>query len=33
MNNKTFWIGFVAVFIVMQAIGYLIHGGDDGGDL
>jgi len=25
MNNKTFWIGFVVVFIVMQAIGYLIH--------
>jgi hypothetical protein len=25
MKNKTFWIGFVVVFIVMQAIGYLIH--------
>ena len=26
MKNKTFWIGFVVVFIVMQAIGFLIHG-------
>lgn len=26
MKNKTFWIGFVAVFIVTQAIGFLIHG-------
>jgi hypothetical protein len=25
MKNKTFWIGFVAVWIVMQVIGYLIH--------
>jgi hypothetical protein len=25
MKNKTFWIGFVAVVIVMQAIGFLIH--------
>ena len=25
MKNKTFWIGFVAVFILMQAIGFLIH--------
>ena len=25
MKNKTFWIGFVVVFIVMQAIGFLIH--------
>ncbi len=26
MKNKTFWMGFLAVFIVMQAIGFLIHG-------
>ncbi len=26
MKNKTFWIGFVAVFVVMQVFGYLIHG-------
>ena len=26
MKNKTFWMGFVVVFIVMQAIGFLIHG-------
>ncbi len=26
MKNKTFWIGFLVVFIVMQAIGFLIHG-------
>ncbi len=25
MKNKTFWIGFVVVFIVMQVIGFLIH--------
>jgi hypothetical protein len=25
MKNKTFWIGFVVVFIIMQAIGFLIH--------
>ena len=25
MKNKTFWIGFVAVYVVMMAIGYLIH--------
>lgn len=25
MKNKTFWIGFVAVFLVWQALGYLIH--------
>jgi len=25
MNNKTFWIGFVAVFVVMQGLGYVIH--------
>ena len=25
MKNKTFWIGFVAVYILMTAMGYLIH--------
>ena len=25
MKNKTFWIGFVVVFIVIQAYGYLVH--------
>jgi hypothetical protein len=25
MNNKTFWIGFVVVYVVMQALGYVIH--------
>ena len=25
MNNKTFWIGFVVVYLVMQALGYVIH--------
>jgi hypothetical protein len=25
MKNKTFWIGFVAVFVVMQGLGYVIH--------
>ena len=25
MNNKTLWIGFVVVFVVMQALGYVIH--------
>lgn len=25
MNNKTFWIGFVVVYIVMQALGFVIH--------
>ena len=25
MKNKTFWIGFVAVFVVMQLYGYVIH--------
>lgn len=25
MNNKTLWIGFVVVFVLMQAYGYLIH--------
>ena len=24
--NKTFWIGFVAVFVVAQIIGFLVHG-------
>lgn len=26
MDNKTFWIGFVVVYIVMQAIGFLVNG-------
>ena len=26
MNNKTFWIGWVAVYITMQVIGFVIHG-------
>lgn len=26
MNNKTFWLGFLAVYIVWQILGYLIHG-------
>jgi hypothetical protein len=26
MINKTFWIGFVAVFVVMNVIGFLVHG-------
>jgi hypothetical protein len=25
MNNKTFWIGFVVVYVVMQALGFVIH--------
>lgn len=25
MKNKTFWIGLIVVFIVMQALGYVIH--------
>ena len=25
MINKTFWMGFVAVFVVMQIIGYAVH--------
>ena len=25
MNNKTFWVGFVVVYIVMQALGFVIH--------
>ncbi len=25
MKNKTLWIGFVAVLVVMQVIGYLLH--------
>ena len=25
MINKTFWIGFVVVYVVMQALGYVIH--------
>ena len=26
MNNKTFWIGFVAVYVLTNAMGFLIHG-------
>jgi hypothetical protein len=25
MNNKTFWIGLVVVFVIMQVIGFLVH--------
>jgi hypothetical protein len=25
MKNKTFWIGYVVVFVIMQVFGYLIH--------
>ena len=25
MNNKTFWIGFVVIYVVMQAYGYVVH--------
>lgn len=25
MNNKTFWIGLVAVFVLMQVIGFVVH--------
>jgi len=25
MSNKTFWIGWIVVFVVMQAYGYLVH--------
>ncbi len=25
MNNKTFWIGFVVVYVAMQALGFVIH--------
>jgi len=25
MKNKTFWFGFVTVFVVMQIYGYLVH--------
>ena len=25
MNNKTFWIGLIVIFVVMQLIGYLVH--------
>ena len=25
MKNKTFWIGYVVVFVLLQVIGYLIH--------
>jgi hypothetical protein len=26
MINKTFWIGFIVVYIVWQVIGFLVHG-------
>ena len=26
MKNKSFWIGFVVVYITLQAIGFVIHG-------
>ena len=26
MKNKTFWIGFVVVYITLQAIGFVVHG-------
>ena len=26
MKNKTFWIGWVVVFVLLQAIGFVIHG-------
>ncbi|HET6629037.1 MAG TPA: hypothetical protein VFG91_04620 [Woeseiaceae bacterium] len=26
MYNKTFWIGFVVIYVVWQAIGFLVHG-------
>jgi len=25
LSNKTFWIGWIAVFVVMQVYGYLVH--------
>lgn len=25
ISNKTFWIGWIAVFVVMQVYGYLVH--------
>ena len=25
MKNKTFWIGFVVVFVVLQALGFVVH--------
>jgi ABC-type multidrug transport system permease subunit len=25
MNNKTFWIGFVVVYVAWQALGFVIH--------
>jgi hypothetical protein len=25
MKNKTFWMGYVVVFVVMQALGFVIH--------
>ena len=26
MKNKTFWIGWVVVFVLLQAIGFVVHG-------
>ena len=26
MKNKTFWIGFVVVYVTLQAIGFVVHG-------
>jgi hypothetical protein len=26
MYNKTFWIGFIVIYIVMQVIGFVVHG-------
>ena len=26
MKNKTFWIGFVVVYVTLQVIGFVIHG-------
>jgi hypothetical protein len=26
MYNKTFWIGFIVIYVVMQCIGFLVHG-------
>jgi len=25
MNNKTFWIGWLVVYVIVQALGFLIH--------
>jgi hypothetical protein len=26
MYNKTFWIGFIVIYVVWQALGFLVHG-------